>query len=285
MGVRNNFYIGHYDRVIEEAKNSSSTSAKTYYYRSLAEVDPKKVFKEVTDESPTAHQAVKFLATYRQAEGDNKDLVINEWLQDDILKDDKTLQLIAAQMYFEDGNYKDAMKLLSSPGEDLEKLALQVQILLKMDRLDLAGKIVKSMQDVDDDDPLTQLAQAWLYVCQGGDKVTEASFLLQGLMDIFGQSIPVLVTLAVCQLHMGNASDAFSHLKAARNLALAANNKATAETLVNSMVCMAQMGKAEIIPKMLGELEALESSSSKTYLSKQASMEDMFDKYAKHYTD
>jgi hypothetical protein len=43
-------------------------------------------------------------------------------------------------------------------------LALSVEIYLKIDRVDLASKQVKAMQDIDDDDALTTLATTWLYI-------------------------------------------------------------------------------------------------------------------------
>lgn len=97
-------------------------------------------------------------------------------------------------------------------------MTIEVQLYLKMDRVDLAAKVIKTMADVDDDDPLTQLATAWVYIAQGGDKISEAFYLLQELIEKFGQSVSVLNSLAVCQLHLKNFSQAFQFLKQARNL-------------------------------------------------------------------
>lgn len=50
--------------------------------------------------------------------------------------------------------------------DSLEALAYGLQILLALNRPDLARRQLKLMQDKDDDATLTQLAQAWLHLVQ-----------------------------------------------------------------------------------------------------------------------
>ncbi len=123
-------------------------------------------------------------------------------------------------------------------------LALSVQIYLKIDRLDLAGKTVKAMQDLDDDDALTTLATVWLYIAMGGDKTQEAYHLLEELIEKFQHTTTLLNTMAVCSIAQKNFAAAFASLRQARELAIQNKEKISAETLINSLVCLQQMHKA-----------------------------------------
>ena len=51
--LRFNFYVGNFEKVIEDTKGSSSNDEITWYLRALLETDPKKLLKTVTDSSPT----------------------------------------------------------------------------------------------------------------------------------------------------------------------------------------------------------------------------------------
>ena len=54
-----------------------------------------------------------------------------------------------------------ALRVLHS-SDAIECSALKIQTLLAMDRVDLARKELKVMQEKDDDATVTQLAQAWV---------------------------------------------------------------------------------------------------------------------------
>lgn len=286
--LRNNYYLGHYQKVIDEVKEfSSETPAQmAFYYRALLQTSPDEVFKNINDRAPTALQAIRLLGTYRTAADDNKELVfetLNEWLADEILNQDPVLTLIAAQIYFEEKNYKDALKLVVVAGEDLEKFALAVQIYLKIDRVDLAVKAVGLMGDVDDDDALTQICTAWVHIAQGGGKLREASFLLQELMEMFGKSVTLLVSAAAVQLHLANFREANDYLKMARSAALEAGQKVSPDTLVNYITALQLTKRSpEIIEKITQELS--DSTPGHPYLITQAEMEQMFDTHAAKYS-
>jgi len=317
--VRNWYYLGLFRNVVKESSSILSLeqkdvglSAQVLYYRSLSGLgQDETVIKAISNTAPLELQAVKLLSSYqlsvsRQAQDDHQLLLdtLAEWNHNPT----PTLVLCTALLFFMKRDYKNALKTLSpalyaaqssqslgaaagagsvmiggmNVGMTLELYSFAVQLYLKMDRVDLAQKQVKAMQEIDDDDTLTTLATAWLYIGQGGDKVNEASFLLQELREKFEPSIPVLNCLAVCQIHSKNYTNAFQLLKQARDQAIQNKERVSAETLINSMICLQHLKKPpEIINRVLGELKQTWPNS--WYLNRMAEADDIFNKTAANY--
>jgi tetratricopeptide (TPR) repeat protein len=300
-----------------ESNKEIVQAAEVFYYRSLVALGrEEEAIKGIGKSGVLELRAVQLLATYRTATEENKELVIAslaDWTEaaaaaapaqtaspttatasaaaggtaeekdgDGISKLSATQQLLGSLVCFEAKNYKEALKYVHKGHESLEMLAMQVQIYLRIERADLASKVVKAMQDIDDDDTLTTLAASWLYIAQGGDKVTEAFFLLQELVEKFGPSTSVLTSMGVCQLLLKKFTEAFAHLKQARDLAVQNKEKVSADTLVNSIVCLQHLRKPpEVIARITNELK--QSSPNHAWLKKSTDMEAAFEKYAQTY--
>lgn len=296
--LRNFFYLGMFDNALAEVANvkklhpSLAAIADTFHYRSLLGLKRyDDVFAGIGKNAPLALQAVKLQGTYQTADVDNRDMVfetLTEWLGDDTLCHDEVLRIVAAHIYMAENDFKSALALVHN-GHNFECMALCVQIYLALDRRELADKTLRAMQDLDDNDTLTQLASTWVCTVAGGERVTEAYFLLQELVDKFGPSVTVLNALAVCQIALRNYSDAFQHLRQARELALNSggaggdNKKLVSEvTLVNTLVCLQHLQKsADVVARIRDELAAGYPDSA--WLKQQTEVTAMFDRCAANY--
>merc|ERR1712136_78044 len=149
-------------------------------------------------------------------------------------------------MYFV---FEIALKVLHQ-SDNLECRALILQTLLKMDRVDLAKKEVKNMQEIDDDAVIAQLSSAWLNLQLGGGKLQEAYYTFQELADKNTSTAMLLNGQATCFISQGKYEEAESALQEA--LEKDSNNS---DTLVNLIVLSQLSSKApEVCQRYLSQL-------------------------------
>jgi len=88
--------------------------------------------------------------------------------------------------------------------------------------------------------------------------------------------------LAVCQIHLRNYTQALQYLKQAREIASKGKTPLSADTFVNTMVCLQHVRKsADVIAKVQSEFQTLYPNHS--WFQKQSELERLFDKHASSY--
>lgn len=149
------------------------------------------VLDEISESSPEEIQPLRLLAEYLSSKAKRETILsqLDQKLSGNV--ENSTLILVAATIYVNENNLETAFRILHM-SESLEAIAFIIDILLKIDRVDLARKKLKDMQEKDDDATLTQLAQAWVNTAAGGEKLQDAYYIYQELVDRYG-STPLLL--------------------------------------------------------------------------------------------
>ncbi|XP_072938191.1 coatomer subunit epsilon [Epargyreus clarus] len=191
--VKNAFYIGNYQQAINEAQNVTPSSPQvafqrdTYLYRSyIAQGNYRIVLQELKNADPML-QPLKTLVDYLSP-GANKPAIVAD-IDARVAKgtelSNTVFLIVASTIYYHEENYEAALKILHGV-QDTEMHAFVLQCLLAMHRPDLARKQLKTLQDIEDDSTVTQLAQAWLNLSQGGPGVQDAHYSIMELSERLG---------------------------------------------------------------------------------------------------
>ncbi|KAI5643875.1 coatomer epsilon subunit domain-containing protein [Phthorimaea operculella] len=232
--VKNAFYVGNYQQAINEAQSVSPSTPlvalqrDAFLYRAyIAQGNYRIVLQELKSADPML-QPFKSLVDYLSP-GANKPAIVAD-IDARVAKgtelSNEVFLIVAATIYYHEENYEAALKILHG-AESLELRAFTLQCLLAMNRPDLARKQLKLLQDIADDDTLTQLAQAWLNLAQGGPGVQDAHYSIMELSERLGmweeaeqmlteaqarapQHPDLLLGLAVTAAHQGKAPEVSS---------------------------------------------------------------------------
>lgn len=148
------FYLGNYAAAVTEGTTSAMDSTAAALERDVIlariEVATEKaddVIARVGDTSPTALRAVGLYAQYSKNDKSREATMktLKEMLEDDVDGTNPTLLIMAAIMYADNKEYQNALRY-ANKGDTLEHAALKVQILIDMDRVDIAKKELAVMK-------------------------------------------------------------------------------------------------------------------------------------------
>eukprot|EP00802_Teleaulax_amphioxeia_P024138 Tamp_24799.p1 GENE.Tamp_24799~~Tamp_24799.p1 ORF type:complete len:308 (+),score=100.19 Tamp_24799:31-924(+) len=268
FSIKNEFYLGNYMGAINEAQSgdlelSSANDERdrdVIIYRSYIALGQYDIVQdEIKDDAQTALQAVKLLATYK-SKPDMKDMVlmtIKEWLTDSSTANNPVLQTVAGIIYLELGELEEAARAVHA-GTTLEMVSLQVQVYLRMARVEVAQKSLTLMSRMEDDATLTQLTGAWVNMALGGEKVQEAFYTYQELADKYNETPLLLNGMAACKMSMGQFEEAEKYL-----LKALAASSTDVQTLQNLVICSQHTRKApEVINRYVSTLNRSAPSCS-----------------------
>jgi len=283
--VKNALYTGNFQHCINEAQkvkpsgDDARSLKEVMMYR--AYVGQRKygvVLDEIRPSSEPALLAVRMLADYLSNESNRSRTVtdLDKKCAGSLDLSNSTFLLMAANIYYHEGNLDAALKVLHQ-SDDLECIGMMIQIYLRMDRVDVARKEWNKMKEKDEDSTLSQLAQAWIFLAMGGDKLTQAYYIFQEMADRNSSTCMLLNGQAAAYIAQGKYDDAETVLQ--ESMDKDSNNP---ETLINMIVLSQLTGKApEVSNRYMSQLK--ESHRRHPFVENYFSKDAEFDRLAKSY--
>uniref|UniRef100_A0A5K3FSH3 Coatomer subunit epsilon n=1 Tax=Mesocestoides corti TaxID=53468 RepID=A0A5K3FSH3_MESCO len=156
---------------------------------------------------------------------------------ENVSMNDPSSLYIGSAIFMNLGMPEKALRVLHH-GSNLICDAMAVHCLLILNRLDLAGNIVRKMQNKNEDSLAYQLAFAEFCLAQGGDKLNEALNIYQELQEKYKPSALLLNGQAVALISMGKYAEAEPLLRQALDL-----DPNHSESLLNMLAVSVHTGK------------------------------------------
>lgn len=155
--------------------------------------------------------------------------------------------------------------------------SMVLQIYLKLDRIDLARKELKRIQEKDEDSTLCQLCQASINAYVGGDKLQDAFYIYQELAEKYGSTPLLLNGQAVALIGQNKYADAEALVQEAID-----KDSNNAEAIINSIVLTQYLGKPpEVTNRFINQLKDSNSNHQfiRDFVSKERELDDLIKNY------
>ncbi|KAJ3324485.1 hypothetical protein HDV06_006896 [Boothiomyces sp. JEL0866] len=285
LGLKNQFYVGQYQTVINEATNpqflaklnpQQQLEQRVLLHRAyLVHGRYNLVIQDIKSSDPDVLIAIQLLATVLAQPSKAPEITHHVQQMINHIEPEAQTYIVLSTILTIIGLYDEALKLVSKFPRDLECVSIFIQLLCLIDRVDIAYQEIEKIKTWADDAVLAQLAESWAGIYSGSpQKFQEAFYLYEELAATYQPSAKILTAKAVCLMQIKSYDQAETFLLEALN-----KNPNDADTLANLIVNSTFLHKPQnVIDQYFSQLKDLAPNHKLVFESEKN--ETLFDNLA-----